>query len=92
MGRRDYEKHRLPSLFFLWGGCTHFSIVDSVAIALLNLTTHFPTRLFRLPPIPFVPLVSSPLLHSLSHDIRLAIPSHVHNLTAPLPLPHIAIT
>jgi hypothetical protein len=43
---------------------TYFSIVDSVAFALLNSTNFLPTRLCSLPLTLLAPLTNSPLLHS----------------------------
>jgi hypothetical protein len=62
---------------------THFSIVDSLAVALLNITTRLPDPLGPLLLTLFAPLVSSLLLHYFSHDIRLVIAS----LRSLLPLP-----
>jgi hypothetical protein len=84
---RDYEKHieALP----IFSVHSLFSIVDSVATALLNITTGQSTSLGQLTLILLVPLTSSSLLHSVAHYTRLAISSPVHTF-AVSPPPHIA--
>jgi hypothetical protein len=64
--------------------CTHFSMVDYVALALLNVTTRLPFPIYPLPLTLLALPVSSLLYHSLGHDIRLGIPSPVHTFPAPL--------
>jgi hypothetical protein len=87
-GVRDYEKHgETLAIFYFWS--THFSVVDFVAIALLNITTRSPTPFCLLLLTLCMPLVGSSLLHSPGHHTRLAIPSPVHTFAAS-PFLHIA--
>jgi hypothetical protein len=68
---------------------THLFILDSVGIALLNITFRLPTILCPPPLTLFAPPVSFPLLHYLCHDTRLFIHQVPYNLHS-LPPTHIA--
>jgi hypothetical protein len=79
----------LKGLRKTWGNprnffrCPHFSIVDCVAIALLNITIRLPTLLNSLARTLFASLICSPLIHSPGHGNRLVIPSPTHPLQIP---------
>ncbi|SAM00719.1 hypothetical protein [Absidia glauca] len=73
-----------PFVRFFFRFFITFSGVDSVATALLNITTPLPTTL-RTPLLTLLVLLTvSPLLHSLGHGTRLVIPSPVQNFAAPI--------
>jgi hypothetical protein len=67
IGRMGFRK---TCLFFR---CTHHSIVDSIAFALLKSTTSSPNPLCLLRLTLFAPPTNSPLLHSLALYTRLVI-------------------
>jgi hypothetical protein len=60
------------------------SIVDSVAIAPLNIMNGLPALLCPLPLTLLASLAISPLLHSLGHGAKLVILSPVPTLAPPI--------
>jgi hypothetical protein len=54
--------------------CTHFTVVDSVPIALLNITTHLPIPLLGLRLTILALRVCYLLVHSICHYTRLVLP------------------
>jgi hypothetical protein len=72
--------------------CTLFSIVDSLAIVLLNITIHVPTSFSTLSPTCLALVTSPPFLQSIAHYTRLVIPWQVLHIALPYLLQSIKST
>jgi hypothetical protein len=58
IGTKFYERHGAIAVIYL--GAPFFSIVDSVAIALPNITAPLPTSFYSMPLTLLIPLTSLP--------------------------------
>jgi hypothetical protein len=80
---RNYEKHgETLTIFFR---CTHFSIVETLAIALLNITTRLSTSFCPLTLALLVLTDCPPYIHTVAHYTSLVIRSPVCLFTASSP-------